>query len=90
MYVCVCVQGFLFKCLGVVMRKATQRQFVQKLLDTIFATVKHSNQVEREVHVHAHVYTVHVVQAENYNMYCTLKERERLESSLDLYKPRTF
>jgi hypothetical protein len=41
-------KGFLFKCMGVVMRKATQRQFVQKLLDTMFSTVKHSNQVERE------------------------------------------
>lgn len=44
-----CVQAFLFKCLGVIMRKATQRQFVQKLLDTVFSAVKHSNQVEREV-----------------------------------------
>ena len=42
-------QGFLFKCMGVVMRKAAQRQFVQKLLDTMFSTVKHSSQVEREV-----------------------------------------
>ena len=31
------------------MRKVTQRQFVQKMLDSMFATVKHSNQVEREV-----------------------------------------
>lgn len=43
------MQAFLFKCLGVIMRKATQRQFVQKLLDTVFSAVKHSNQVEREV-----------------------------------------
>ena len=45
----VILQGFLFKCVGVIMRKATQRQFVQKLLDAMFATIKHSNQVEREV-----------------------------------------
>ena len=31
------------------MRKVTQKQFVQKMLDSIFSTVKHANQVEREV-----------------------------------------
>ena len=55
------LQGFLFKCVGVIMRKATQRQFVQKLLDAMFATIKHSNQVEREV----------------YTLMWTCRERER-------------
>ena len=43
--------------MGVLMRKATQRQFVQKLLDTMFSTVKHSNQVEREVCIYQFMYT---------------------------------
>lgn len=46
------MQGFLFKCLGVIMRKVTQRQFIQKILDSVFSTIKHSNQVEREVCVY--------------------------------------
>ena len=44
-----CIQGFLFKCLGVIMRKVSQRQFIQKMLDSMFSTIKHSNQAEREV-----------------------------------------
>ena len=42
-------KGFLYKCLGVILRKSTHKQFVQKHLDTMFATIKHSSQVEREV-----------------------------------------
>ena len=42
-------KGFLYKCMGVILRKSTHKQFVQKHLDTMFATVKHSSQVEREV-----------------------------------------
>lgn len=42
-------KGFLYKCMGVVLRKSTHKQFVQKHLDTMFATVKHSSQLEREV-----------------------------------------
>ena len=42
-------KGFLFKCLGMILKKSNQKQFVQNHLDTIFATVKHSNQDEREV-----------------------------------------
>ncbi|CAI8027044.1 Maestro heat-like repeat-containing protein family member 1 [Geodia barretti] len=41
-------KGFLFKCLGVIMRKVSQRQFIQKMLDSMFSTIKHSNQAERE------------------------------------------
>lgn len=42
-------KGFLFKCLGVVLRKSKQNQFVQKHLDSMFATVRHASQEEREV-----------------------------------------
>ena len=31
------------------MRKVSQRQFIQKMLDSMFSTIKHSNQAEREV-----------------------------------------
>lgn len=41
-------KGFLYKCLGVLMRKSGHKQFVQKHLDMMFATVKHSSQIERE------------------------------------------
>ena len=44
-------KGFLYKCLGVLMRKSTHKQFVQTHLDTMFATIKHTSQVEREVSV---------------------------------------
>ena len=33
------------------MRKSGHKQFVQKHLDMMFATVKHSSQIEREVGV---------------------------------------
>ena len=42
-------KGFLYKCLGIIMRKSSKKDFVQRHLDTIFATVKHSSQEEREV-----------------------------------------
>ena len=42
-------QGFLYKCLGVVMRKTTHKQFVQTNLDMMFTTIRHTNQFEREV-----------------------------------------
>ena len=42
-------KGFLYKCLGVLMRKSTHKQFVQTNLDNIFSTIKHTSQVEREV-----------------------------------------
>lgn len=45
-------KSFLYKCLGVMMRKSTHKQFVQNHLDTMFATVKHSSQTEREVSTH--------------------------------------
>ncbi|XP_064639982.1 maestro heat-like repeat-containing protein family member 1 isoform X2 [Lineus longissimus] len=41
-------KNFLYKCLGVVMRKSTKKDFVSKTLDLVFSTVKHSSQVERE------------------------------------------
>lgn len=42
-------KGFLYKCLGVILRKSSHKEFVKKHLDTMFATVKHTSQVEREV-----------------------------------------
>ena len=64
-YVCVCVcvcvwcyecttvgaQGFLYKCLGVLMRKSHHKQFVNSHLEMMFATIRHSSQAEREVHL---------------------------------------
>lgn len=44
-------KSFLYKCMGVLMRKSSHKQFVQKHLDMLFSTVKHSSQVEREVRV---------------------------------------
>ncbi|XP_063951706.1 maestro heat-like repeat-containing protein family member 1 [Lytechinus pictus] len=41
-------KNFLYKCLGVVMRKVTNKQFIQKHLDIMFAVVRHNNQTERE------------------------------------------
>ena len=43
------LQGFLYKCMGVILRKATHKQFVQNHLDMMFATIKHTSQVERDV-----------------------------------------
>lgn len=42
-------KGFLFKCLGVILRKSSHKQFVQSHLDMMFSTVKHASQIEREV-----------------------------------------
>ncbi|GFN92402.1 maestro heat-like repeat family member 1 [Plakobranchus ocellatus] len=41
-------RNFAFKCLGIVMRKSTKKDFVNKHLDLIFQTVKHADQTERE------------------------------------------
>ena len=43
-------KSFLYKCMGVMMRKSNHKQFVQKHLDMLFSTVKHTIQVEREVY----------------------------------------
>ena len=39
----------MYKCLGVITRKSTKKDFVGKHLDLIFGSVKHSDQTEREV-----------------------------------------
>ncbi|XP_033626005.1 maestro heat-like repeat-containing protein family member 1 isoform X2 [Asterias rubens] len=41
-------KNFLFKCLGVVMRKVKNTQFVQKQLDIMFSSMKHNDHIERE------------------------------------------
>ncbi|XP_059158762.1 maestro heat-like repeat-containing protein family member 1 isoform X2 [Physella acuta] len=41
-------RNFAFKCLGIIMRKSTKKDFVNKHLDLIFSTIKHLDQVERE------------------------------------------
>lgn len=41
-------KNFLYKCIGVVIRKSTKKDFVNKMLDLIFSTVKHTDQTERE------------------------------------------
>ncbi|BFZ13379.1 hypothetical protein BsWGS_16418 [Bradybaena similaris] len=41
-------RNFAFKCLGIIMRKSTKKDFVIKHIDLIFSTVKHLDQVERE------------------------------------------
>ncbi|XP_072169220.1 maestro heat-like repeat-containing protein family member 1 [Diadema setosum] len=41
-------KNFIYKCLGIMMRKVTNKQFIQKHLDILFSTIKHSSQVERE------------------------------------------
>jgi hypothetical protein len=46
---CLNGQNFLFKCVGALMRKSTKRELVNKLLDAVFANVKHSDCTEREV-----------------------------------------
>ena len=43
------VQNFLYKCLGVVLNKVGNKDFVQKHLNIMFSSVKHSSQLEREV-----------------------------------------
>lgn len=41
-------KNFLYKCIGIVMRKSTKKDFVNKMLDQVFGTVKHTDQTERE------------------------------------------
>ncbi|XP_077982268.1 maestro heat-like repeat-containing protein family member 1 [Glandiceps talaboti] len=41
-------KNFLYKSMGVVMRKSTKKDLVKKLLDVLFSTVKHPSQFERE------------------------------------------
>lgn len=41
-------KNFLFKCLGVALNKVKNKDFVQKHLNIMFSSVKHSSQVERE------------------------------------------
>ncbi|KAJ7383167.1 Mroh1p [Desmophyllum pertusum] len=41
-------KNFLFKCMGVVLNKVTNKDFVQMNLNIMFSSVKHSSQVERE------------------------------------------
>ncbi|KAH9515723.1 Maestro heat-like repeat-containing protein member 1 [Bulinus truncatus] len=42
-------RNFAFKCLGIIMRKSTKKEFVEKHLELIFNTVKHQDQIEREL-----------------------------------------
>ena len=44
-----CSQNFLFKCMGVVLNKISNKDFVHTHLNIMFGSVKHSSQVEREV-----------------------------------------
>ncbi|ESO87809.1 hypothetical protein LOTGIDRAFT_234834 [Lottia gigantea] len=41
-------KNFLYKCLGIIMRKSTKKEFVTKHLDLVFNSVKHTDQTERE------------------------------------------
>ena len=41
-------KNFLYKCLGVVLRKIGTTDFIREHLNLIFSTVDHNNQVERE------------------------------------------
>ncbi|XP_052059790.1 maestro heat-like repeat-containing protein family member 1 isoform X2 [Mytilus californianus] len=41
-------KNFMYKCLGVITRKSTKKDFVGKHLDLIFGSVKHTDQTERE------------------------------------------
>lgn len=41
-------KNFLYKSIGIVMRKSTKKDFVNKMLDQVFNTVKHTDQTERE------------------------------------------
>ena len=42
------LQNFLYKCLGVVLRKIGTTDFIREHLNLIFSTVDHNNQVQRE------------------------------------------
>ncbi|GAB1601977.1 maestro heat-like repeat-containing protein family member 1 isoform X2 [Argonauta hians] len=41
-------KNFLYKCLGIILRNSTKKEFISKQFDLIFSTVKHSIQKERE------------------------------------------
>ncbi|XP_052229832.1 maestro heat-like repeat-containing protein family member 1 isoform X3 [Dreissena polymorpha] len=41
-------KNFLYKCIGIVMRKSTKKDFVNRMLDQVFNTVRHTDQIERE------------------------------------------
>ncbi|XP_077869460.1 maestro heat-like repeat-containing protein family member 1 [Saccoglossus kowalevskii] len=41
-------KNFMYKCMGVVMRKTSKRDLVDKLLNEMFSSVKHTSQFERE------------------------------------------
>ncbi|XP_067055526.1 maestro heat-like repeat-containing protein family member 1 [Acropora muricata] len=41
-------KNFLFKCIGVVLNKVKNKDFVQNQLNIVFSSVKHGSQVERE------------------------------------------
>ncbi|KAK6184716.1 hypothetical protein SNE40_007128 [Patella caerulea] len=41
-------KNFLYKSLGIIMRKSTKKEFVTKHLDVVFNSVKHTDQTERE------------------------------------------
>jgi len=41
-------KGFLYKCIGIVLRKTSTTDFVREHLNLIFSTVDHSNDIERE------------------------------------------
>ena len=45
------LQNFVYKCMGVIMRKSTKKEFVAKQLDLVFNTVKHTSHLEREVSI---------------------------------------
>lgn len=41
-------KNFLYKCLGIILRNSTKKEFISKQFDIIFSTVKHSVKKERE------------------------------------------
>ncbi|XP_047135268.1 maestro heat-like repeat-containing protein family member 1 isoform X1 [Hydra vulgaris] len=41
-------KNFLYKCLGVILRKIGTTEFIREHLNIIFSTVDHNNQIERE------------------------------------------
>ena len=53
-------QNFLYKCLGVILRKSTKKDLVTKHLDIIFSSVKHTDQTEREVGIALGDYIVYM------------------------------
>ncbi|EDV29054.1 uncharacterized protein TRIADDRAFT_52558 [Trichoplax adhaerens] len=41
-------KNFLYKCIGVILRKTTNKAYVEKQLNIMFSSVNHTNQTERE------------------------------------------